>query len=859
MDRLRKSLWFAGIASIVAVQPVWADVGLIDQGGIEEGETYEQPITDIPHLNEIEQSATTIDEWLTQIAQAPVVRVTQVRLNSTDAGIEVILVTPKGQLPIPSTSVVDNALIADIPNAVLALPNGDEFQAAEPAEGIAAVTVTNLPKNRIRVAITGTELPPAAEVRTQAQRLVVSVTPGVATETTQEDEIEIVVTGEQEDEYYTPDASTATRTDTPILEIPQSIQVIPQQVLEDQQVTRLDEALQNATGVIYGGTDTFSDINYSVRGFSGTPVLQDGFRQYNYVEIPEVANIERIEVLRGPASILYGEIEPGGVINIVTEQPLSDPFYEVEFQAGSYGLVRPQIDISGPLNTDESLLYRLNALYSRRDSFRDFDQEFQQFFIAPVLTWEVNDRTNLTFDVQLSNREQPYDGGTVAFEDGILDTPRERIFNEPDDFLQRDFLSLRLALEHQFNDNWSIRSAFRFSDSSTFSDKLSIPITFDEATGILDRVFALDDFDSQTYSLQTNLVGEFTTGSVEHTLLIGVDLNRDSTSQFGLANFTPASINVFAPEYGAARPELDTLLFDRVSRTDRLGVYLQDQIAIFENLNLLLGLRYDTVEQRVDNVPALFYPGGDVTQNNDALTPRVGLVYQPIDDLSLYASYAQSFNPTSDDFDANGNPLEPERGEGFEVGIKAELLDDLVATLAYFDITKRNVATQDPDFPALGVSIATGEQRSRGVEFDITGEILPGWNIIASYAYTDAQVTEDETFPVGNQLNGIPRNSANLWTTYEIQDGDLQGLGFGIGFNYVGERQGDLENTFEVDSYFLTNAAVFYRRDNWRFALNLRNLFDVNYINSPASFGSRTSAGFPGDPFTIVGSVSVNF
>ncbi len=498
-------------------------------------------------------------------------------------------------------------------------------------------------------------------------------------------------------------------------------------------------------------------------------------------------------------------------------------------------------------------------MYSRRDGFRDFDQEFEQFFIAPVLAWEINDRTNLSLELQLSDREQPWDFGTIAFEDEVIDTPRDRIFNEPDDFLRRDFLSIRFALDHQFSDDWSIRSAFRFSDSSVFSDRLSVPLEFDRATGLLSRVFALDDFDSQNFALQTNVVGEFATGSVEHTLLFGVDLSRTNTSQFASASFTPFPINVFNPNYGVSRPNLDTLLFDQDTEEDRLGIYLQDQIELIESLTLVLGLRYDTVEQRTDNIPTLFYSGGDTNQSDDALTPRVGVVYQPMEDLSLYASYSQSFNP-NDGVAVDGNPFEPERGEGFEAGIKTELFDGgLLATLAYFDITKQNVLTGDPNFPGLGVSIATGEQQSRGFEFDLTGQILPGWNIIASYAYTDAEVAEDNTIPEGNQLTGIPLNSASLWTTYEIQSGDLQGLGFGIGFNYIGQRQGDLENSFELDSYFLTNAAVFYQPGNWRFALNFRNLFDVEYTNSRGQFGSRTSAGLPGDPFTVVGSISVSF
>jgi len=823
VNRLR-IIWFAGIASMITIQPVWANV---------------------PSLAKPQQS--------TPIAPASVVEVTNVQLK-THAGIEVILIT-SGQLPVPITWTIGSTLIADIPNAILTLGDRNEFQATEPTSAIASIRVTNLPTKGIRIAITGTEAPPVAEVRTALAGLVVSV----VSAPTEDDSIEILVTGEQEDGYLVPNASTATRTNTPILEIPQSIQVIPRQVLEEQQVTRLDEALQNAGGVIYNGTDTFSDVNYSIRGFGGTAVLQDGFRQYDLAEIPEVANIEQIEVLRGPASILYGEIQPGGTINLVTRQPLSDPFYETEIQLGSYNLIRPRFDISGLLNDNATLLYRLNALYSRQDGFRNFDQDFEQFFISPVLTWEISDRTNLTFDLQVSNRERPHDSGTVAFGNSVVDVPRNRIFNEPDDFIRRNFLSVGYNLNHQLSDSWSIRNAFRFKDASVFSDRLSIPLEFDEETGILTRVFALDDFNSQNYTLQTNLVGEFATGSVEHTLLFGVDLSRTNTSQYAIANFTPSPINVFDPVYGVDRPILDTLLFDRTSETDRIGIYLQDQIQIVDNFNLLLGLRYDIVEQRIDNVPALFYPDGDTTQSDNALTPRVGIVYKPIEDIALYASYSQSFNPNTG-VAADGTAFEPELGAGFEVGVKAEFLDgNLLATLAYFDITKQNVLTEDPDFPGLGISIATGEQRSRGFEFDLTGQILPGWNIIASYAYTDAAITQDNTIPIGNQLPGIPLHNASLWTTYQIQNGDFQGLGFGIGLNYIGERQGDLSNTFEVASYFLTNVAVFYQRDNWRLALNFKNLFDVDYIGSTGNFGSRTSAGQPGEPFTMIGSISVRF
>ncbi|NJM90656.1 MAG: TonB-dependent receptor [Hydrococcus sp. RU_2_2] len=210
-------------------------------------------------------------------------------------------------------------------------------------------------------------------------------------------------------------------------------------------------------------------------------------------------------------------------------------------------------------------------------------------------------------------------------------------------------------------------------------------------------------------------------------------------------------------------------------------------------------------------------------------------------------SYSRSFFPQIGT-DAEGNVFEPERGTQYEIGVKADINDRLSATLAFYNLTRTNVLTTDPDDERF--SVQTGEQRSRGIEFDVSGEILPGWNIVAGYALTDAEITEDNFFEEGNQLAGIPRHTFNLWTTYEIQSGDLQGLGFGLGLFYVDNRQGDLENTFELPSYFRTDAALFYNRDNFRIALNISNLFNVDYFLSANADNPRLGV-HPGDPFTI--------
>ncbi|MDZ8227264.1 TonB-dependent siderophore receptor [Nostoc sp. ChiVER01] len=861
-----------------------------------------QPLTNAQML---EQSSK-----LSQAGSSEVIQITGVRVNPTAQGVEVILETPSGDKLQVLPKSEGSAYIADIPNTQLRLAGGNVFRQEKPVAGITEITVSNQDANAIRLAVIGETALPKVELFDSDEGLIfgfvttpTSTTapqePGTAQtpeaqpqqepETAQtpssqqpsegetppqsegetqpeqptaetDEPIELVVTGEQ-DGYNASNATTGTRTDTRIFDIPQSVQVVPEKVIEDQQIIRLDEALNNVSNVISGGFDTGSEARYTIRGFDNAPVLIDGFRQYDFQEVPETANIERIEVLKGPASVLYGEIQPGGIVNVVTKKPLTEPFYEAELQFGNYGLIRPRIDISGPLTTNGQEFYRLNLAYLNSDGFRDFDQNFEQFFLAPALTWKFSDRTNLTIDLQYSYRRRPQDTGLVALGDRVIDLPRDRVLNEPDDYIERNFVNTGYSLEHRFSDNWTIRNAFRYATSSVFSDRLTIPIAFDETTGDLTRVYAYDDFNSDDYSLQTNVVGKFATGSIKHTLLFGVDLNRNNSTSFARSNFSnPVSINVFNPVYDSSpRPELNDLLFDSKSTTDRFGIYIQDEIAFFDNFKLLAGLRYETVNQKVQNEPAFFNSGDDTSQFSNALTPRIGIVYQPIKQVSLYGSYSQSFNPNVDVFSVDGSPLEPERGEGYEIGIKTELLEGRIfATLAYFDITKTNVATEDPNFPGLGFSVATGEQRSRGFEFDISGQILPGWNIIASYAYTDAEITDDtDRSIVGNTLTGVPRNSASLWTTYELQSGSLQGLGFGVGFNFIGEREGDLENTFNLDSYFLTNAAVFYRRDNWRFALNFKNVFDVNYITGVPF--SRISGIYPGEPFTVIGSISVQF
>jgi len=816
-------------------------------------------ITEIKRVNDLDKYHTEA-RWLVQTST---VIVTGVQVNPTETGLEIVLEIPPDQTVQPLIFSEENTLIIDILGAVLQLPESEEFRVENPDSETTEVTVTQLDAESIRISITGKETVPRAEVKPSENNLVLSVTPSTTTRETPREEIEVVATGEQQQEsYFVPNASTATGTDAPIMETPFSVQVVPQEVIRQQQVIRIQEALRNVSGVVSGGSSQGRGVNFNIRGFgtpggSSVPVLRDGYRLYgSFDPIPEVANLEQVEVLKGPASILYGQIEPGGIINLVSKKPLPEFFNEIELQVGEWGLVRPRFDITGPLNSNGNLLYRLNGLYKHEWSFRDFDRAMERYSVAPVLAWKIGNKTDVQFSVEYINDTGPADFGLVRLGDGVAPIPRTRVINNPDDTIDSDYVSAGYSFEHRFNDNWKLRNSFRYLSYNYDFSVVALPGSFVDDTTLI-RIFADQDGQQRSYSFYTNAVGKFATGSIKHELLVGIDLNRSEDKIISLFG-GPSPLDIFNPDYNLTpKPNRgDMVPFGDTDNTaDRLGIYLQDQVYFLDNLILVAGIRYDTVTIKTTNVQTDFTDGGESEQTDDAFIPRVGLLYRPIPQVSLFANYSQSFTPSTETT-ASGSPLEPERGEGFEVGVKTELFKEkLLATLTYFNITKENVVVSDP--ANILFSTAVGEQKSQGFELDVTGEILPGWKIIASYSYIDAKVTED-TDPsfVDNRLFGVPYNMASLWMTYEIQKGALQGLGFGAGFNYVGDRFGDLANTYTVGDYFIGNAAIFYQRDRYRFALNFKNISDADYIEAVAGTDSSIE---PGQPFTVIGSFSVEF
>lgn len=857
--KLFTGLWLAGV--VVTAKPVWA----------------------IPMVSQLGTPTTTVKELVSQVATPQsLIIINKVQANPTDKGVEVILQTTAGkQLQISDRSA-ENNFIADITNAQLRLPSGDEFRfsSQQPVEGITEITVSNLDANTIRVTITGETGLPNVELFDSDQGLILSLTPATTAmqppqqptteappaepSTPSDQPIELVVTGEQNG-YRVREGSTATKTDTPLRDIPANIQVIPRQVLEDQGAVRLDEALRNVGGVTFSNSVGNRGQSFLVRGFTATQYRNSlredagGGGSFNTRTAQETADLERIEVLKGPASVLFGQGEPGGIINLVTKKPLSTPYYNIGFRAGSFDFYRPTLDFSGPLNEDGSLAYRLNIAYESAGSFRDFTDS-KRYFIAPSLAWTISPSTKLTLEASyLQDRRSP-DSGLIVFNgsDRPANLPFNRTLADPDNYAMNfDETRAYLFLDHKFSDDVSLRSTFRYTTSfESFREGLSFIRRLRDDNRTVELGAAFGDQFFETYTFQNDLVWKFNTGSVAHTLLFGVEVNNalgrfSSQAPDQQQNIFGGTLDIFAPNYNAIAYTGGFQVFEDgdFQKRNMFGVYLQDQIALGNNLKLLVGGRFD----RVSTEQLFQVDDFTVLQRDNAFSPRFGLVYQPSETLSLYSSYSRSFVPVLGR-SATNTKFEPTRGTQYEIGAKADFLDGrLSATLSAYNITRSNITTPDPDNP--GFSIQVGEQRGRGIDLDIAGEILPGWNVIASYALLDATITQDNRFPVGNRLNNIPRNAASLWTTYTVPSGNLKGFGFGAGAFFVGERAGDLANSFTIPGYTRFDAAVYYNRHNFRAALNIKNLFDTKYF---AGSQGRLSV-IPGAPFELQGTISWQF
>jgi len=665
------------------------------------------------------------------------------------------------------------------------------------------------------------------------------------------------------DGYRASRSATATRTDTPILETPVSVQVVPEQTVEDQAPRRLRDVYRNVSGVqpdFTGGNVSATEVPI-IRGFQDFSIYRNGFRTGQLAPI-ELANVERVEALKGPSSVLYGLAEPGGLINIVTKRPSHDTFAIVEQEVGSFDRFRTTVDANAALTGDGRLLGRVNLAYTSDGTFRDHDG-IERFFVAPALAWRPSEATELVFDLSYSYEEHPFDHGLAFNAAGQPVADVSTFLGEPDFRSEREEIFAGYTLTHAITERLTFRNAgsFQYNENrlnafrhfgSTNPDN-TVDRTVDRSVPKGTAINALADLG---YRLEL--------GGTRHELLAGVDVRWEpefGNQQDGPRARGPFPIDIVNPQFGQFGPIVFDDFSDFDAETKWVGVYFQDQIALLDDrLHVLLGGRYDYVDQFVKFVAPAFDFDFEDDRQDEAFTGRAGILYELTPWLSPYVNVAESFNPVSP---FTVGDISPTEGFQIEGGLKLNVFDQrLTATVAVYEITKDNVPVADPDNP--GFSFNGGELESRGVELDVVGHLAAGWQIIANYAYTETEVIASDSLPVGSRFRNVPLHSANLWTSYDFQPGSsLRGFGIGAGLFGASDKLGDNAGTFELDGFVVADAAIWYRRtlkaggreQHLKAQVNVQNLFDKDYFES----SNGTASVFPGAPRTVIGTISLEF
>ena len=634
---------------------------------------------------------------------------------------------------------------------------------------------------------------------------------------------EVIVTANKEKKVV-----SALRSGLKPMDTPQSVQVIGAEIIEQQQAIRLSEVIKNANGIYVGSARGGAQESFFSRGYdmSANNMFKNGFR-YNAGSIPEVSGLEKVEFLKGGSALLYGNVAPGGILNLVTKTPSFKSGGEITMQAGSYSYYKPSIDFYGPLN--KHIAYRFNASYENSESFRDYVKN-ERIYINPSFLFKVSDKTQITVQGDYLSADWTPDFGTGIIGKTILDLPRNTYYGALWSTGKTKSSSASVLVNHDFNNNWklSFNSSFQ---SYNRTQKSTAQLNSIDANGNWKRGLTQADASEKIFGDQLNLQGTFNTGSIKHQIFTGVDYENSMAPSYTFGfyanpNGTKAltteatAINLFnydystqslTSPYSTRRTQLAT------TDTQRFGVYAQDLISITDYVKVLAGLRWswqesevttskevigkvngvDTITTTLDNATAT-----TGTKNlNRAYSPKAGLVIQPNKDLSLFASYSNSFTPNSGTT-VDLRPLDPSIIDQFEVGIKKDFWKGILSTnVTAYQISNNNLA-QTVLFAADGVTPnvntnlkeLVGGTKGKGIEIDVTAKPTLGLNIIAGYSFNETKISKSSgtsgSLVIGDILARTPKHTANLSFFYKLPGGVLKGLTFGAIGNYIGDRTG---------------------------------------------------------------------
>ena len=721
---------------------------------------------------------------------------------------------------------------------------------------------------------------------------------------------EVEIIGRRESSYKNTTSFSGTKTATAIRDIPQTINYVTKEVILDQGASTVNDVVKNVSGV--SQYTTYND--FSIRGFRTTGNrnsgnLLNGMRaQTSLWSASSLANIERVEVIKGPAAALFGNASPGGLINRVTKKPLLERQHSVSVNTGSWGTIKSYGDFTGPLNESKSLLYRLNLGYETTDGYRDL-QGRNTLTIAPSFSFIPNEKTRFNVDLTYYRLDGKVDRGQTIFGDGDLHSvPITRSLSATNDFLKETQMNITLGLTHKITDALSFNSTYLNSSysedlrehnqaNSYYMQQGNKANTGDQSKILMQALLRQRTFRNNSFNNYFNY--NFNTGIVKHTLLVGYDYfqveqlpgaSQITAGGYLLRNgkttttFDPARLNTYVvdannkpltnvavfdlnnPTGGNVMKETNKYIFTSGNTKPTLqnshGIYLQEQLEI-SMVKLLLGLRKEFFRDYLN-----YKQNNEETIEQQALIPRVGLVITATDNINFYSTWMKGFEPqsadTQSDPDRYGGPFDPVYSELFETGLKTDWFNRrLSATASVFKIIQQN--TLYPASPAVpgkpDYKMQIGEEESNGFEFDLAGEIAPNWNILASYAYIDARITKtasnsEKDFDM--QRPSTPRHSGNIWTKYIITEGFFKHLGLGAGYNFVTERFGQVgrrANTTVYPGYGLVNAVLYYKINQIQLQANLNNILNKTHWVG----GYDKLRSFPGAPRNINVTVSYKF
>jgi iron complex outermembrane recepter protein len=760
---------------------------------------------------------------------------------------------------------------------------------------------TNVPagtEHSIRFTHTGFE---SLQQRIKGDKLDITLLPSTAQLQTVE------ITGRTETGYKNTASFIGTKTATPLKDVPQSISYVTKELMQDQASVRMGDVVKNFSGV---NQFTFYD-DITIRGFringGSTTQLLNGLRTFTgFWKQPMVNYLERVEVIKGPASALFGNASPGGTINRVTKKPLDVDRKSLSFTMGSFNNVRALADFTGPLNEDKTILYRLNIGYENTESFRDLQFD-KNLVIAPSVSFLPTEKTRINFDAVYNKSNSRLDRGqSVLYQRDLYSTPISRSLSATNDYLNEETYTVTASLNHQFSSRLAFNLAYLRTGytEDLLEHRSANAYAVDSAGKAIPNLVARQSFVRKKNPSSDNASAYLTynieTGKISHKLVAGYDYasskmppgaSQLTASNYqlkagGAAAYNPAKAADYVfYTYTAADgtkmsiPKPNVSSFDINKNDNKLedpakytytiqnsavlpsyssinGVYLQDQIGI-GNLKVLIGLRFDSYTDRpnykTDSVK-------NVTQH--AFLPRLGLVYTLTRNINLYGIYTEGYNPQDAAVQTNplsGGPFDPITSRLIEGGLKTEWLDgNLTANAAVYHITQANTLYSANEPGNLDKMTQIGEETAKGIELDVTGRITENWDVVVAYAFNDAAISKsgktDSTL-IGVQKPNAPKHQGNVWTKYTIPSGAAKGLGIGAGANFVTERNVSLNTAQTLPGYVLVNAALYYKVNKVQLQVNFNNVTNKTYWVG----GYDYIRLFPGAPRSWQATISYTF